>query len=366
MDRKSEVVIVTGSSGFIGAAAVRRLAGSFRVVGFDREGNPHPPKEAECVCVDVTSERSVQDGLARVRYAYGDRIASVIHLAAYYDFSGEPSPKYEEVTVRGTERLLRGLRGFQVQQLVFSSTMLVHAPSRPGQPITEDSPLAPEWAYPESKVRTEELLRAQRGEVPIVLLRVAGVYDDMCHSIPIAHQIQRVYERRLTSHIFPGDTARGRQSFMHVADLMAALARVVERRARLAPELTLLLGEPEALSYGELQEELGCLIHGEEWKTRETPESVARAGAWLQDKLPLGEEPFIKPWMVALADDDYEIDVTRARTLLDWEPRHALRTTLPRMVDALKADPMEWYRAHELDTPPWLGKREARPKGVQP
>ena len=28
---------------------------------------------------------------AAVRYAYGERLASVIHLAAYYDFSGEPS-----------------------------------------------------------------------------------------------------------------------------------------------------------------------------------------------------------------------------------------------------------------------------------
>lgn len=50
----------------------------------------------------MESDESVQTALKRVRYAYGERIASVIHLAAYYDFSGEPSPKYESVTVRGT------------------------------------------------------------------------------------------------------------------------------------------------------------------------------------------------------------------------------------------------------------------------
>jgi nucleoside-diphosphate-sugar epimerase len=81
----NSIVIITGSSGFIGAAAVRRMASSSRVVGFDREGNPNPPKEAECVCVDVMSDQSMRDGLERVRYAYGDNIASVIHLAAYYD-----------------------------------------------------------------------------------------------------------------------------------------------------------------------------------------------------------------------------------------------------------------------------------------
>jgi UDP-glucose 4-epimerase len=69
----------------------------------------------------------VADALARVRRDFGDQIASVIHLAAYYDFAGEPSPLYDEVTVRGTERLLRLLRDFQVGQFVFSSTMLVHS-----------------------------------------------------------------------------------------------------------------------------------------------------------------------------------------------------------------------------------------------
>ena len=109
MTSQKDIVLVTGSSGLIGSALIRRLASQFQVVGFDREGNPYPPIEAECVCVDITSQESVQTGLSRLRYAYGDHIVAVIHLAAYYDFSGEPSPKYEEVTVRGTERLLRGL-----------------------------------------------------------------------------------------------------------------------------------------------------------------------------------------------------------------------------------------------------------------
>lgn len=166
MDPDKDVILVTGSSGLIGAAVIRRFAPQFTVIGFDRAGDPHPPKEAECVCVDVTSDASVEAGLARVHYAYGGRIASVIHLAAYYDFSGEPSPKYTEVTVRGTERLLRRLQAFQVEQFVFSSTMLVHAPTVPGQPITEDWPVDPRWDYPKSKVETEALLRSERAGFP--------------------------------------------------------------------------------------------------------------------------------------------------------------------------------------------------------
>ena len=115
MNLREGTTIVTGSSGLIGSAVVRRFAKHFTVIGFDRAGDPHPPKEAECVCVDVTSDASVQAGLARVRHAYGERLGSVIHLAAYYDFSGDPRPKYQEITVRGTERLLRELQAFEVE-----------------------------------------------------------------------------------------------------------------------------------------------------------------------------------------------------------------------------------------------------------
>lgn len=66
-----EIVLVTGSSGLIGSAVVRRLAGDFTVIGFDKEGNPHPPPQAECVCVDLGSDSSVTAGFDRVRYAYG-------------------------------------------------------------------------------------------------------------------------------------------------------------------------------------------------------------------------------------------------------------------------------------------------------
>lgn len=338
---------MTGSSGLIGAAVVRRLAEQFRIVGFDRAGPPDPPPVAECITVDLTAEEELQPALQAVRRRYGERIAGVVHLAAYYDFSGEPSPLYDEVTVRGTERLLRGLQSFQVEQFLFSSTMLVHAPCEPGQRIDEDWPLEPKWDYPQSKVATEQLIRAQRGAMPAVLLRIAGVYDDLCHSIPLAHQIQRIYERRLTSHVFPGDTTHG-QAFLHLDDLVDAFVQLVQRRASLPPDLTLLLGEPETLSYEELQRALGRLIHDEEWETRPIPKPLAKTGAWLQDALPLGEEPFIKPWMIDLADDHYALDVTRARRLLGWEPRRSLRDTLPKMVAALKADPPGWYRANDL------------------
>ncbi len=346
-EQNKETIIITGGSGLIGSAATNKLSKFYNIVVFDMKKPHRLPSNAEWVEVDMTSDRSVERGLDQVHQHHGDQIASVIHLAAYYDFSGEPSPKYEQITVRGTERLLRGLQRFQLEQFIFSSSMLVHAPCALGEHINEDWPLDPRWDYPKSKVKTEKLILAERGNIPVVLLRIAGVYDDVCHSLPLAQQIQRIYERRLIGHLFPGSIAHG-QSFLHLEDLLDGFALLLSRREKLPPVLTLLLGEPETLSYDELQETFGNLLHGEKWETREIPKPLAKTEVWFENNLPLPEKPFIKPWMIDFADDHYALDITRARESLGWEPKRHLRLTLPRMIAALRADPHGWYHAHML------------------
>lgn len=354
----SGIVIVTGSNGSIGDAVMRRFTGKFEhIIGFDRKAFAPPPPDCVYVPVEITSDDSVMEGLRIIREHHGEHVASVIHLAAYYDFMGKPSPLYDEITVRGTGRLLRGFKevGLKVEQFVFSSTMLVHKPVEPGLFIAEDWPLGPTWAYPESKVRTEQLLLAEHGDIPVVLLRISGVYDDLCNSIPLAHQIQRIHERRFSGHMYSGEIAHG-QAFMHKDDLVDAIERVVERRVQLPPEIPLLLGEPETLSYDELQHTIARILHGRSWETHEVPAPLAKAGVWLENQIP-GRKPFIKPWMIDRANDHYALDITRARTLLDWEPKHSLRAALPEMLAALKQDPSGWYRQNNLDLPEGLAER---------
>ncbi len=91
-----EVIIVTGSSGLIGTSIIKRLSEKYRLVGLDNTGYPFPPKEAECVCYDITSEDSIRAALERVRYGYGDKIASVIRW--------QPTMISPESPVRCTKR----------------------------------------------------------------------------------------------------------------------------------------------------------------------------------------------------------------------------------------------------------------------
>lgn len=339
-----ELIIVSGSSGLIGTGLINELSKQYRVAGLDNTGYPFPPITAECVCIDITSDESMINAMRRIEYGYGNHVASVIHLAAYYDFGGKPSPLYDKITVQGAEGLLRVLSRFKVDQFIFSSSMLVYKPCQPGQKIAEDWPLEPKWDYPESKVKTEKILHERHGDIPVVNLRIAGTYDEKGNSIPITNQIQRIYENRITSHFYPGDISHG-NVFVHPEDVIDAIVMAVNKRKELPEDITINIGEPETLSYGSLQNMIGKAAHGKERPTKRIPKRLAKAGAWVQD---LFGDPFIKPWMVDLADDHYEVDITRARELLGWEPKHSLRDTIPKMVSFLKADPKRFYRENDL------------------
>lgn len=352
-------VVLTGATGFIGSALIRRLAPAFTVVALDRPGPPESDSPAAAIDFDLGSDEAVARALGELRERFGSRIAAVIHLAAYYDISGEPNPLYDTVNVEGTRRLIDALQGLEVEQFIYASTMLVHAATDlPDALIDEASPLAPAWAYPESKVRAESLLRERHGKIPLVLLRIAGVYDDKGHSPFLAEQIARIYEHRVISHFYPGMLCAG-QSFLHVDDLCEAIARLVDRRQALPTEMALLVGEPEALGYADIQDIVGEALHGEGWRTMRIPQPVAKAGAWLQNEV-MGLDSSIKPWMVEEANDHYILDVSKARRLLDWEPRHSLRDTLPKMIAALREDPTGWYKTNKLNPAlvAWYGQRK--------
>ena len=344
-------VIVTGSSGLLGRPVCIELADcGYEVYGFDRVGPPEPPKghahvhDIEC---DITSYQNVHGAVDDVRKRTGGKLESVVHMAAYYDFSGEDSPLYDEITVNGTDRLLNALADFDLQQFIFTSTMLVHRPCQPGSKIAEDSPLEAKWPYPQSKINTEQLIRDGHPAVRSVFLRIAGVYTDYGRQPTLVQQIKRIYEQDVQGHFFPGDTKTG-QSAVHLDDAVDAIVRTVERREGIKPKTAILIGEPEPPSYDELQDAIGRRIHGRDWATLYVPKSLAKVGASVTDTLS-GGDAFIKPFMVSMADDHYALDISRAKRLLGWEPRHRLADRLPAIIDQLMANPEQWYRKNGIE-----------------
>lgn len=354
---EKQVVVITGSSGRIGTRLIEKLGPQYQPIGLDFIGVTSHVPSMEFVYVDLSSDESVEWAFKRIRQAYGNRIASIVHLAAYYSFEGTHLENYERITVKGTERLLKQAQAFQVDQFIFTSTMLVHDPSKRGVIQNEDSPIAGKWHYPASKVRTEKLIREKHGNIPYVILRIAGCYGDECDSIPLSQHMARIYEKQLASTVFPGNSSNG-VSYIHFDDLVELLLLLIERRLEIPKELILLTTEEDSITYRELQTAFGKLIHDKEkWPMMWVPKPVAKIGAWVQGLSPFGPPPFIKPWMVDLADDNYEFSMERSRKILGWSPKRSLRKLLPGMVEKMKADPIAWYKRHKIPLPHSLKRR---------
>lgn len=344
------LVLVTGSTGLIGSKIQKKLSDHYQVIGLDIVKPKKAINDTFFYRCDLTSDKSVAKTLEKIRNKFGKKIASVIHLAAYYDFSGADSPLYEKLTVRGSERLIKQLQDFDVEQFIFSSTHLVMKPATStDQKITEDSALEAKWDYPQSKIQAERALLENHGEIPLVLLRIAGAYDENGHSPPICNQIKRIYEKSVESILYPGEKEFG-QPFIHLDDIVDIFVQTVKRRQGLDKVETFFAAEPTLMSYEAMQKEIGLLIHQKEWPTLPIPKSVAKLGAFFKDILP-GEETFIKPWMVDLTDDHYPLEIKNTQKKLDWKPKHNIKDVLPEIIQNFKTNPKKFYLENKLPLP---------------
>ncbi len=86
MEAKSEkpIILVTGSAGLIGTKVVKAFSSNFEVVGLDLKRPEKIIAGTDFIECDLTKNESVIRALDTVRDKHSDRLASVIHLAAYY------------------------------------------------------------------------------------------------------------------------------------------------------------------------------------------------------------------------------------------------------------------------------------------
>ena len=73
------------------------------------------------------------------------------------------------------------------------------------------------------------MIREEHGDIPYVLLHLAGLYDEKTSVPTLANQIARIYERDFQSHLYSGSTNVG-QAMVHRDDMLDAFRRTVDRR----------------------------------------------------------------------------------------------------------------------------------------
>ena len=74
----------------------------------------------------------------------------------------------------------------------------------------------------------------------------------------------------------------------------------------------------------------------------------------IPDDIDKGEKPFIRSFMIDLASDHYDLDISRAKDQLGWVPEHDIHKGLETLIGNLKKDPASWYKANGITAPDWV------------
>jgi UDP-glucose 4-epimerase len=298
-------VLITGVSGFLGQAVLRRLAGApgvGRLVGLDVKEPGYRPRSLQFHLVDVAGSdlRPLFEG-----------VDVLVHLAGVHDAIPDEG-LMARVNVGGTRRVLEAAGAAGVAKVVLVSSAAVYGawPNNP-VPLTEDAPLRPNPGFPLGvhKAETERLLAEwalSRPTVVTTVLRPAFVLGARAD-----HAVARLIRARVPLAV-GGSTAP--VQFVHEDDATEAIALAVERDLpgvyNLAADGWLSRDELRALVGRKLQPQVG-------------PELMERAlrrlfSAGLVD-VPPSEVPYLlHPWVVAN-------DRLRAA---GWAPRHSNAETV--------------------------------------
>lgn len=304
--------LVTGATGFVGQAIVRRLVqDGVRVRAVVRPGDPAigalgsvaGSKRIDTVIADVTDRDAVDcacDDIERVFHA-----AALVHAWAPYE-------DFRRVNVDGTKNVAEAAFVRGVERFVHISTSDVFGLPRPGEVLTEESPLR-RWGepYPDSKIEAEQWLwrfHRERG-LPLSVVYPGWVYGpgDRAFFPSLAAAIRdrsMIFWRR---HV--------RLPWAYIDNLADACIRVANHPAALGEGY--LAYDDDGPTLQEVCAEIARSI-GRPPPRLHVPMPVARFAARLAQRLARGE-PLLRTVDVKAFGYDWRFSNGKLRSL-GWEP----------------------------------------------
>jgi dihydroflavonol-4-reductase len=321
-------LLVTGGTGFIGshlAEQGRKQGADVVVLGLtDRPEEQANAALLSRVGVEVLSGSITDAELCR-RAAQG--ATHIFHLAVAMREGGKSDEFFESINLDGTRHLLEAASRQRVERFVYCSTIGIFGHRAPGV-TREDSPLAPGNIYERTKVSAELLVRdfAEHCGVPSVILRPADVYG------PRDQRLLKMF-KGVSKGRFPlFGSGNGRRHMVYVDDVVSAFFKACERDNALGEGL--IIAGPRSCTLRELLDEVTRATGSKRYGVRLPLAPMLGVAAVVEDiSAALGIDPPIYRRRMDFFYSDSEFDTTRARQVLDWEPRVDLREGIQRTLE---------------------------------
>ena len=344
---KAQTLVLTGASGFVGRHLLEDLKNDYRIFAIARRsqhdcGAPMHPNIA-WMRVDIGDREALARTFREIASAGGAEI--LIHLAAYYDFTGEDHPEYRRTNVEGTRNLLEIARTCPIESFVFASSVAACGFPRPEGPVDERTPPDGDHVYAWSKREGERLVGEQAGEWPIRIARFGAIFSDWCEYPPLYVFLRTWLGADPWCRILGG---RGEMAipYIHIRDLVAFFRRLLAVPAERGAAEVLVASAEGSTSLNRLFELTTRAYFGGARTPIRVPRTIARIGLIGLELggRAIGRPPFERAWMGAYIDKRLEVDNHRTRERLGWtlNPRFAIERRLPFLIERLRSEPFEW------------------------
>jgi 2-alkyl-3-oxoalkanoate reductase len=315
--------LVTGASGSVGRAVVKRLRDTgHRVRVFVRRIPEHPQDGVEYVFGNLGDPAAVDRAVKGVQ--------TVIHCGATMKGGW---PEHKGGTVVGTQNVIDACKKHGVKQLVHISSMSVvdWAGSVGAGPVTENAKLEPRpderGAYTRAKLEAERLVSEAAAQgLPCVILRPGQIFGG---GIPL---INGAVARNAGSRWLVLGDGKLELPLVYIDDVVDAIINAVDKR--LVAGAVIQIIDPEHLT----QADVLSLAGGDRPIVRLPRPLVFALGKLSEYPLgALGKQSPVAVYRLksGLARLHYESE--RAQQLLDWKPRIGVREGIRRVTGAANA-----------------------------
>jgi UDP-glucose 4-epimerase len=293
-------VIVTGANGFVGIHTIRELlrtGNNVKAVDIKTDGLEEFSKNERCVINDLNIvDKDFKDLIKR-----GDK---VLHLAAIAKFeTADSNPQMAvRVNVEGTLNVIQACLEKKAERLVYSSTGSVYSLNAP-VPIREDAHREPSSIYGLTKKMAEDWIMFFGNQLPYVILRYGYIYGTGKDWGAIGAFIKKISKNERPT-VFGGDQTN---DFIYVKDVVEANLLALETR------------------YTNQAYNIGM---GRATSIRDVCEYCIKA---MESNLKMKIEP--------ARVFDYSVfvyDISKARTLLHFEPKWNVLDGITNMVEELR------------------------------